>query len=147
MVNEPDSSSILTDSYVDTNVIIRLLTGDDEQKCKDSTALFEKVSEGKLILTAPDTAIADAVFVLSSPNLYHLPKTEIRDLLAPLLRYPNFKVENKQVVIQALDYYADKNIDFGDAILAVLTQQSEERVIYSYDEDFDKFPDITRKEP
>lgn len=135
------------DPYVDTNIIIRLLTGDDERKRKDSKALFEKVSGGELILSAPDTAIADAVFVLSSPNLYHLPKTEIRDLLVPLLRYPNFKVENKQIVIQALDYYADKNIDFGDAMLVVLTQQSEEKSIYSYDEDFDKFPDIVRKEP
>src|SRR5258708_2336537 len=94
------------DPYIDTDVIIRLLTGDDEQKRQNTTKLFEKVSNGELILITPDTAIADAVFVLSSPNLYHLPRTEIRDLLVPLLRYPNFKVENKQVVIQALDYYA-----------------------------------------
>lgn len=135
------------DSYVDTNVIIRLLTGDDERKRKDSTVLFEKASSGELILSAPETVIADAVFVLSSPNLYNLPKHKIRDLLVPLLRYPNFKVENKQVIIQALDYYVDKNIDFTDAILAVLTQQSEAKTIYSYDEDFDKFTNIIRKEP
>lgn len=148
MVSKQNSSSnTVTDPYIDTNVIIRLLTGDDEQKRKDSMVLFEKVSGGEVILSAPETVIADAVFVLSSPNLYHLPKIEIRDLLTPLLRYPNFKVENKQVLIQALDYYADKNIDFADAILAVLTQQSEEKSIYSYDEDFDKFPGIIRKEP
>ena|SRR5260221_4785511 len=134
-------------AYIDTDVIIRLLTGDDEQKRNDTTALFEKVSNGKLVLTTPDTAIADAVFVLSSSNLYHLHRTEIRDLLVPLLSYPNFKIENKQIVIQALDYYADKNIDFGDAMLVALTEQSEEKTIYSYDHDFDKFPDIIRKEP
>ena len=138
---------MVSDSYVDTNIIIRLLTGDDERKRKDSTALFEKVSTGELILSAPEAVIADAVFVLSSPRLYNLPKTEIRNLLIPLLRYPNFKVDNKQILIQALDYYADRNIDFADAILAVLTQQSEKKTIYSYDHDFDKFPDITRKEP
>lgn len=136
-----------TESYVDTDVIIRLLTGDDERKRQDSTALFEKVANGKLVLYAPDTAIADAVYVLSSPNLYHLPRIEVRDLLLPLLRYPNFKVDNKQVVIRALDYYADKNLDFGDAMLAILTQQSKARIIYSYDHDFDKFNDIIRKEP
>jgi len=135
------------DSCIDTDVIIRLLTGDDQQKCKDATALFERVAKGDLVLSAPDTVIADAVFVLSSSNLYNLPRTKIRDLLAALLRCSNFKVENKQVMIKALDFYVDKNIDFGDAILAVLTQQSQNKLIYSYDHDFDKISDIKRKEP
>ena len=134
-------------SYIDTDVIIRLLTGDDEQKRKDAKALFERVEEGDLVLFAPDTVVADAVFVLSSPNLYDLPRSQIRDLLVVLLRYPNFKVENKQVVIKALDLYADKNIDFGDAMLSVLTLESPEKIIYSYDHDFDKISGIKRKEP
>ncbi len=138
---------VQVNSYIDTDVIIRLLTGDDEQKRKDATTLFKRVAEGDLVLYAPDTVIADAVFVLSSPNLYYLPRSQIRDLLVPLLRYPNFKVENKQVVIKALDFFVDKNIDFGDAMLAVLTHESQDKLIYSYDHDFDKIPDIKRKEP
>ena len=134
-------------SYIDTDVIIRLLTADDEKKRQKAAVLFEKVSRNELILSTPDTAIADAVYVLSSPNLYHLPKGKIRDLLITLLAYPNFKVKNKQVVIQALHYYADKNLDFGDAVLVVLTQKSKEKTIYSYDHDFNKFSDIIRKEP
>lgn len=137
---------MILDPYIDTDVIIRLLTGDDPQKRKDATALFEKVSQDKLILSAPDTVVADAVFVLSSPNLYSLPRTEIRDLLVSLLRYPSFKVENKQAVIKALDLYADLNLDFGDALLAALTLQSQEKLIYSYDHDFNKIKNITRKE-
>lgn len=135
------------DPYVDTDVIIRLLTGDDPQKRKNATTLFQKVAQDELILSVPDTVIADAVFVLSSPNLYHLPKTEIRDMLVSLLRYPGFKVENKLAVIKALDFYADLNLDFGDALLAVLAQQSQEKVIFSYDHDFNKIKDIIRKEP
>lgn len=135
------------DPYVDTDVIIRLLTGDDEQKRKAATALFQQVAQGKLVLFAPDTVIADTVFVLSSPNIYHLPRTEVRDLLQALLRYPNFKVENKQIVTSALDIYAEKNMDFGDAMLAVLTKQSQDKLIYSYDHDFDKIVGIKRKEP
>ncbi len=135
------------DSYIDTDVIIRLLTNDEPKKRKAATALFEKVAQDDLILSAPDTVIADAVYVLSSPNLYHLPRTEIRDLLVSLLRYPSFRVENKQSVIKALDFYADLNIDFGDALVAVFTQQSSKKTIYSYDHDFNKIKDIFRKEP
>lgn len=137
----------LPNSYIDTDVIIRFLTRDDKRKSEDATVLFEKVEEGKLILFAPDTVIADAVFVLSSPNLYNLSGVKIRDLLTALLRYSNFKVGNKQVLIKALDLYALKNIDFGDAMLAVLTLESQNKLIYSYDHDFDKIQGIKRKEP
>lgn len=138
---------IAVDPYIDTDVIIRLLTGDDPKKCKDATVLFKRVEDGDLILSAPNTVIADVVFVLSSPNLYDLPRSKIRDLLAVLLRYPNFKIENKQTVIRALDLYVMENIDFGDAMLAVLTLESPEKIIYSYDHDFDKISGIRRKEP
>lgn len=136
----------ISDSYVDTDVLIRLLTGDDPKKQEASAILFEKVEKGTSVLSAPDTAIADAVFVLSS-KYYDLSRVKIRDLLVALLRYPNFKVENKQVLIKALDLYALKNIDFGDAMLAVLTLESQNRLIYSYDYDFDKIQGIKRKEP
>lgn len=135
------------DPYVDTDIIIRLITGDDPKKQEASAKLFEKVENGQLILTAPDTAIADAVFVLSSPRLYHLPRTEIRDVLISLLRYTYFKVDNKQAVTNALDLYASTNLDFGDCLLATLTAQTEAKEIYSYDDDFDKIKEIIRIEP
>lgn len=133
--------------YVDTDVIIRLLTGDDLKKQEAAAQLFEKVSQGKLTLFSPDTVIADSVYVLASSSLYDLPRTTIRDLLAALLNYPYFKVDNKQTVLAALDLYASTNLDFGDAVLAVLTQQSSQKTVYSYDHDFDRLTNITRKEP
>jgi predicted nucleic acid-binding protein len=51
--------------YVDTDVIIRLLTGDDVVKHEAARGLFEQVEQGSLTLAAPDAVIADAVFVLS----------------------------------------------------------------------------------
>ncbi|MBI2596643.1 PIN domain-containing protein [Candidatus Daviesbacteria bacterium] len=135
------------DPYVDTDVIIRLITHDDPKKQEAAAKLFGKVENGELILTAPDTVIADAVFVLSSPRLYNLPRTEIRDVLTSLLRYTNFKVDNKQAVINALDLYASTNLDFGDCILIALTAQTEAREIYSYDRDFDKIQGIVRIKP
>lgn len=135
------------DPYVDTDIIIRLITRDDPKKQEKAAKLFEKVENGELILTAPDTVIADAVFVLSSPKLYHLPRTEIRDVLTSLLRYTNFKVDNKQAVTTALDLYASTNLDFGDCLLIALTTQTKTKEIYSYDHDFGKIKGITRKEP
>lgn len=132
--------------YVDTDVILRLITHDDLKKQEAAAKLFEEVEKGKLILFAPDTVIADAVYVLSSPRLYNFPRAEIRDVLVALLRFTNFKVDNKQAVMTALDLYANSKIDFGDTLLIALTLQTKKKEIYSYDRDFDKFSGIKRKE-
>ncbi len=137
----------IAQALVDTDVIIRLLTGDDLKKQQASAQLFEKVEQEKIILSAPDTVIADAIYVLSSPRLYDIPRAKIRDLLAPLLRLTHFKVDNKQTVLSALDFYTSSTIDFGDAMVAAMTLGSRTKSVYSYDHDYDKIPNITRLEP
>jgi predicted nucleic acid-binding protein len=56
----------MTEPFIDTDVIIRLLTGDDPVKQDRAKALFRGVEDGSLTLQAPLTVIADAVHVLSS---------------------------------------------------------------------------------
>lgn len=58
----------MADAYVDTDVLIRLLTGDDLAKQAAAAALFERVERGELTLAAPDTVIGDAVYVLRSAS-------------------------------------------------------------------------------
>lgn len=67
----------MTDGFVDTDVIIRLLTQDDLKKQGEAATLFEAIKAGRLKVRAPDTVIADAVYVLSSPRLYKLPRSEV----------------------------------------------------------------------
>ena len=137
----------MTDPFIDTDVIIRLLTKDDPEKQAAAAALFEQIEAGQLTVVAPDTVLADAVYVLSSPNLYHLPRSEVRDLLTPLLRLPGFKIRNRRAVLRALEIYASANIDFGDALIVAAMEQANSEVVYSYDTHFDRIPDITRQEP
>src|SRR3989344_4878935 len=118
------------DPYLDTDIIIRLLTSDDVKKQQAAAKLFEQVEKGELLILAPDTVIADTVYVLSSPRLYHFPRVNIHDTLSVLLKLPNFKVDNKQAIIKALDLYVTHNIDFSDAFLAALTLQTESKIIF-----------------
>ena len=71
-----------------------------------ATALFEQVEQGLLTVQAPDTVIADAVYVLSSPRLYHLARRAIQEMLAALVRLPQFHVQNRLSVLRALDLFA-----------------------------------------
>lgn len=137
----------MTQPFIDTDVIIRLLTGDDPKKQAAATALFEKVEQGMLTVTAPDTVIADAVYVLSSPRLYHLPRSEVRKLLTALVHLPHFQVQNRLAVLRALELYGSNKLDFGDVLIIASMEMQHSQILYSYDADFDRFDNITRQEP
>ena len=133
--------------YVDTDVLIRFLTGDDVAKQAEAAALLARVEAEELTLRMPDTAIADAVFVLSSPRLYRVPRADVRDMLAALVRLPGLEVDNRAAVLAALDIFADSGIDFGDAMIVASMRASASTELYSYDADFDRFEDVVRRTP
>ena len=137
----------MTQPFIDTDVIIRFLTGDDLRKQAAAATLFEQIEQGLLTVTAPDTVIADAVYVLSSPRLYHIARSEVRELLTPLVRLPHFRVQNDASVLRALDLYASTNLDFGDTLIIASMEQQNSHILYSYDTGFDRVQGITRREP
>ncbi len=137
----------MTYPFVDTDVIIRLLVGDDLEKQAAAADLFKKVEQGLLTVQAPDTVIADAIYVLASPRLYHVARNDIRDILATLITLPQFLLHNRENVLRALDIYASTKLDFGDALIIASMEQSGSHVLYSYDRDFDCIRSLTRQEP
>lgn len=134
-------------AYIDTDVIIRFLTGDDPVKQAAAAALFQSVAAGQLTIATPATAIADAVFVLASPRLYRLPRAQVAALLTPLVRLGGFRVQHKRVVLRALTLYGRYSIDFGDAMITAAMQVANAPHLYSYDRDFDRIPGVVRVEP
>ena len=137
----------MSEPFIDTDVIIRLLTNDDPGKQKRAAKLFEQVETRKLTFFAPDTVIADAVYVLSSKQLYKKSREEVWELLVPLVRLPKFKVKNRRIVLLALAFYATTKLDFGDAMIVAAMEQVDSKVVYSYDTDFDKITRISRRTP
>lgn len=137
----------MTTPFIDTDVIIRLLTGDAPQKQAAAIILFEQVEQGILAVSAPDTVIANAVYVLSSPRLYHLARSAVQELLSGLVHLAHFQVQNKPAVLRALELYGSTKLDFGDTLIIASMEQQHSQILYSYDADFDRFDGITRQEP
>jgi predicted nucleic acid-binding protein len=137
----------MNDQFVDTDVILRLITGDNPVKQAAAEALFQQVVDGTITLRAPDTVIADAVFVLVSPRVYALPRALVRDKLLYLLGLSGFKVHNRRLLMRALDVFVLFNIDFGDAMIIAAMERRSAADLYSYDHDFDRVPGIHRREP
>ncbi|HTE84208.1 MAG TPA: PIN domain-containing protein [Dehalococcoidia bacterium] len=105
------------------------------------------MEKGSLILAAPDTVIADAVWILASPRLYHIARSQVAAMLATLVRLLRFRIGNPQVVLAALSLYRASNVDFGDAMIVASMQEEGATEVYSYDCDFDAISNITRREP
>ncbi len=132
---------------IDTDVIIRLLTGDDLEKQARARDLFKRIEAGEATVFAPITTIADCVYVLSSPSLYKLPRPEVVGLLLSILRLRGFRLQDRRVVLKALDLYAATTLDFGDAYIVASMQRLGSRKVYSFDRDFDRIKEIQRLEP
>lgn len=137
----------MTTAYIDTDVLIRLLTNDDQEKRDRTKKLFEQVEKGELTVTAPLTVVADAVYVLSSPRLYRQPRQKTAAQLTTLVRLPNFKIKQRRSVLRALELFATTNLDFSNCVVVSFMQQDRISNLYSFEQDYDKIKVIRRKEP
>lgn len=134
-------------AYVDTDVIVRFIAGDDPAKMRAAAALFTAVEEGHLALACPVTVIADAVYVLTARQLYALDRGLVTAALRALVDLPRFHVDRRRAVQRALDLFAQTRLDFGDAMLVATMEAAGVATLYSYDRDFDRLPQLSRREP
>ena len=137
----------MSDSFVDTDVLVRFITGDDPTKHAAADALCLRVATDEIAIAAPESVIADTVYVLSSPRLYAMSRDRVRQALVPLLGLPSFRVRNRREVLRALDLYATTRLDFSDALLVAAMEQEGVGDLYAYDTHCDRIAGITRPEP
>lgn len=133
--------------FVDTNIFLRYLTRDDPQKAEACFRLLEKAKNSEVTLTTSESVIAEVVFVLSSPRVYHLARADVRARLYPILALEGLKIRDRRKYFRALDLYANHALDFEDALTVAEMERSDIEELYSYDTDFDVFESMTRLEP
>ena len=135
--------------FLDTNVVLRFLTRDDEAKAADCYRLFQRVQQGEEELLTCESVVSEAAYVLSSSRLsYRLTHEEIRERLLPILTLRGVRLPQKRVCISALDIYAaSPSFDFEDALAVAHMEQAGVTEIVSYDRDFDRVPGVQRVEP
>jgi predicted nucleic acid-binding protein len=129
---------------VDTNVIVRFLTGDDPVHSPRSRKLFGRAAAGDLTLVVTDLALAETVWVLQS--VYSLDRDAITAALKDLIEFAGIEVQNKAILLSALRNFAQTDVDFVDAYHAAVAT-AESLGIASFDRDFDQFAGVKRVEP
>jgi len=129
---------------LDTNVIVRFLTGDHPAHSPRSRNLFARAAAGDVTLVVTDLAMAETAWVLQS--FYSLDRDAITAALKDLIDSAGIEVENKATLLSALRNFAQTDVNFVDAYHAAVAA-AESIAIASFDRDFDQFAGVKRVEP
>ena len=121
----------MADFFVDTNVFLRFLTNDDATKARRAEALFKKAIAGKVRLETSLLVIAEIIWTLES--FYRLAKADIAEKVGKILNTPNLECPSADLVLEALDIYVTKNVDFIDAYHGVMLREAGMLKILTYD--------------
>ena len=131
--------------FLDTNVLLRYLTRDDEERAKRALALLARIERGEeKVITSP-LVIFETVFTLQ--KRYRFPREQIRAALGDIISLRGLELTNKRLYLRALELFARGNLPFTDAYNAVYVQSQGLSEIYSWDTDFDHVESVTRVEP
>jgi len=134
--------------YVDTNVLLRYLTGDDPAKARACFELLQRVKTGEEVVTTCEAVVTELVYVLSSRSHYELTREEIRARLVPILLLKGLRLTNRRLYLRALDVYVSyPGLDFEDALIVAHMGRHGVAEVLSYDRGFDAVAGITRVEP
>lgn len=113
---------------IDTNVLVRLLTGDHPVQSKASHTLF--TSED---IHIPDTVLLETEWVLRAA--FDLTPGEICTALRRVCGLPNVTVSDGQLVALVIDWH-EASFDFADAFHLALSRGQES--MKTFDADFIK---------
>lgn len=128
-------------AFVDTNVLVRHLTGDPPDMAQRATACLRE--SGPLLLV--DLVVAELVYVLAS--VYERPRDAIAATLRALLALPSVQALDTDLLLRTVELYEHERLGFADAYLVAAAERSGVGVIVSFDRSIDRVATVTRVEP
>ena len=128
-------------AFVDTNILVRHLTGDPPEMAARATAYLR--STGDLLLT--DVIAAETVYVLES--FYEAPRGQVAEALRSLVAYQPVVCVDPALLLRAAEVYEVNRIDFAEAYLVACAESTGVGVVASFDQSIDRVSSIERVEP
>jgi predicted nucleic acid-binding protein len=127
-------------ALLDTNILVRHLTGDPPAQARRATAFL--AGDDELILT--DLIVAELVYVLES--YYEQPRNEVAQAVRSLLALPAVASDH-ELLLRAIELYESEHLDFVDAYLCAASEISGIGMVASFDRRIDRVTSIRRFEP
>lgn len=128
-------------AFVDTNVLIRHLTGDPPATARRATAFLRKESE----LLLADLVVAETIYVLES--FYETPREQVADTVRSLLALSSIVVVDRDVLLRSIEVYEVERLDYAEAYLVACAESTTVGRIASFDRSIDRVTTVERVEP
>lgn len=128
-------------AFVDTNILVRHLTGDPPDMAARATAYLE--SERELLVT--DLVAAETVYVLES--FYEVPRQQVAEAVRSLIAFEAVVCVDPALLLRAAEVYETERVDFAEAYLVACAESTGVGTIASFDRSLDRIHSIERIEP
>jgi predicted nucleic acid-binding protein len=128
-------------AFVDTNVLVRHLTGDPPEQAARATRYLAAADE----MLLPDLILAEVAYVLES--FYEVPRIQVATTLRAVLAFPAIRVLDADLLQRAVEVYEVHRLDFADAYLVACAERTGIGVIASFDRSIDRVTTVRREEP
>ena len=128
-------------AFLDTNVLIRHLTGDPPDMAERATAALSSAEQ--LLLT--DLVLAECVYVLES--FYEVERTQVAELMRAAIALPSIEVIDVSLLLRALEVYEIDRLDFAEAYLVASAEVTGVGAILSFDRSIDRVQTTSRIAP
>lgn len=128
-------------AFVDTNVLVRHLTGDPPELAARATSYL--AAERELLLT--DLVLAETVYVLES--FYEAPRNQIAQAMRSLVAFDSIVSVDSALLLRAIEVYETDRIDFAEAYLVACAESTGVGRVASFDRSIDRVKTIQQVEP
>lgn len=128
-------------SFVDTNVLVRHLTGDPPEMAERATRYL--ATERDLMLT--DLVVAETVYVLES--FYEAPRHQVAEAVRSLIAFDSTVCVDPALLLRAIEVYETDRLDFAEAYLVACAESTGIGRVTSFDRSIDRVSTVERVEP
>jgi predicted nucleic acid-binding protein len=128
-------------AFVDTNILVRHLTGDPPEQAARATKFLAAADE----LLLADLVVAEVVYVLES--FYEVSRARVAELVRAIIAFPAIVVLDPAMLLRALEVYETDRLDFAEAYLVAQAERSGVGVVASFDKAIDRVVTVRRLEP
>ncbi len=119
---------------IDTNVVIRFLTRDQQELSNKSAEIFKKIEEGEIKAKITESVLAEIVYVIM--KIYGKDREYTVNVINKILALKGIVNRDKPRLKKALTIFANQKVDIVDALL--LSYEKHCLGILSFDKDLKK---------
>lgn len=130
-------------AWIDTNVLVRHLTGDPPAMARRATRFLGAAAPGELLLA--DLVLAELVYVLDS--VYDLDRPAVAEAARAIVTFPAIAVDDPQLLLRAVEVYENDRLDFAEAYLVAFAERSGVGAVASFDKAVRRLPTVELIQP